>query len=320
MPESFVPPAEQPAMFFQDTSRWGRPYAKDPSVVKFQGRYLMYYSIPPFDPMPPNAPPGWGIGVAESRDLLHWKKVGELLPQPGGAEEKGICAPGARILNGKLHLFYQTYGNGPQDAICHAVSTDGLHFTRDSSNPVFHPPASHWSIGRAIDAEVFAFKGKLYLYYATRDPNYKIQMLGVAVADLTSDFGRAAWKDLSASGPMLKPELPWEKDCIEAATVCQRGDTLYLFYAGAYNNAPQQIGCATSKDAIHWTRVSNAPLLPVGKTGTWNASESGHPGVFQDDDGKTYLFYQGNADHGKTWLLSRKTVVWDKNGLPVLKD
>lgn len=33
-------------MLFTDESR-GRPFAKDPAVVKLGGRYLLYYTVPP---------------------------------------------------------------------------------------------------------------------------------------------------------------------------------------------------------------------------------------------------------------------------------
>ncbi len=303
--------AAEPAMKWGDTDRLGRPFAKDPAVIKFGGRYLMYYSTAPFDKKlaPTNAPRGWGVGIAESRDLVHWKKIAELRPEQE-CERNGFCAPGARVLAGKVHLFYQTYGNGPKDAICHAVSGDGLRFERDASNPVFRPTGA-WNNGRAIDAEVIPFGDRLLLYFATRDPTGKIQQLGVAAASLKSDFGRAAWRQLSDAS-LLKPELPWETKCIEAPTVLRRDDTLYLFYAGGYNNDPQQIGCATSKDGIHYQRLFvEQPLLANGQAGEWNSSESGHPGIFEDDDGQLYLFYQGNNDRGRTWFLSQVKLGWD---------
>jgi beta-xylosidase len=299
-----------PDMMYGDTSRSTLPFAKDPSVIRFGEHYFLYYSIKGTEHQ------GWAVGIAQSTDLERWEKVAELLPAKGTAEEKGIAAPGARVLDGKVHLFYQTYGNAHRDAICHAVSTDGIHFDRDPSNPIFHPVAA-WNVGRAIDAEVFPFKDKLYLYYATRDPQMKVQMLGVASADLHSDFSRSCWTDLCPDGPILKPEHPWEQDCIEAPTICQHGDDLFMFYAGAYNNAPQQIGCAISHDAVHWHRISDLPLLRAGKPGEWNSSESGHPGVFVDHDGTTWLFFQGNNDHGKSWYLSRIRVDWVE-GRPVI--
>ena len=90
-----------------------------------------------------------------------------------------------------------------------------------------------------------------------------------------------------------------------------------MFYAGAYNNEPQQIGCATSQDGLHWPRLFLEPLLPNGQPGEWNSSESGHPGIFTDDDGQTSLFYQGNNDKGRTWFLSRVKIDW-KDGKPIV--
>lgn len=290
---------KMPPMHFADAAH-GAPFAKDPAVVHFGGRYLLYYTL--------RTKTGFGIGVAESRDIDHWTKIGEV-PPVQEVEKNGICAPGAIVLNGKVHLFYQSYGNGPKDAICHATSADGLHFDRDPSNPVFRPTGD-WNCGRAIDADVIEHDGKLLLYWATRDPAFKVQQLGVAAAPIDSDFGRASWTQLGPDGPILKPELPWEKQCIEAPALFTRGGKLFMFYAGAYNNEPQQIGLAQSTDGVRWERVSDEPILPNGKPGTWNSSESGHPYAFTDQDGTVHLFYQGNDDGGKTWYLSRAAVGW----------
>lgn len=308
----WAPGAEaEPPMKWGDVSRLGRPFSKDPSVIRFQGRYLLYYSLPPFpDKRPGN---GWAMGVAASSDLVRWTKIGEILPE-AEYESKGLCAGNAIILDGAVHLFYQTYGNREKDAICHAVSSDGVRFRRNPSNPVFRPTGA-WTCGRAIDAEVVMFRGKLLLYAATRDPAYKIQMLTGAEAEPGSGFGRGSWRQL-ADGPLLQPELPWERSCIEAPAVLRRGGKLFMFYAGGYNNEPQQIGCAVSEDGVRWRRISAQPFLPNGKPGEWNSSESGHPAVFEDHDGQVYLFYQGNNDHGRTWFISFVKVEW-RGGAPV---
>ena len=308
-------PAAEPAMKWADPSRNGAEFAKDPAVIRLGERYLMYYSMPPATN--PSVAPGWAVGIAESRDLVAWSKVGELLPAQE-ADAKGLAAPEAIVLKDRVHLFYQTYGNGPKDAICHAVSDDGLHFVRDASNPVFAPTGT-WTVGRAIDAEVHPIGDQLFLWVATRDPAMKTQMVAVASAPLDSDYGRATWVQRS-DAPVLKPELPWERKCIEAASVLKRGDTYWMFYAGGYNNEPQQIGVATSKDGLAWTRWSDEPLLPNGAPGTWNSSESGHPGIFADQDGRTYLFFQGNNSKGKTWYLSAVELGWNDKGPFVKKD
>ena len=299
------PHAPPDVLTFADACR-GKPFTKDPSVIRFHGAYLLYYSLPPGA-----GHAGWSAGIARSRDLVSWEKAGEVLPA-GGCEAKGLAAPDAMVFRGQVHLFYQTYGNGKADAICHAVSEDGIRFERDPSNPIFRPSGA-WTCGRAIDAETVHWKGRVLLYWATRDPGMKIQMLGVAGAPEDSDLGRGAWTQL-CGGPILKPELPWERACIEAASVCEHDGRLFLFYAGGYNNDPQQIGVAVSDDGIAWTRLSDEPFLANGREGEWNASESGHPGVFVDDDQSTHLFFQGNNDRGKTWYLSKAKVAWDAKG------
>ena len=298
-------------MMYADTSR-GKPFSKDPAVVRFNDQYFMYYSVPPG-----NGIKGWRIGIATSKDLLLWEKQGEMKIKQK-SEKNGFCAPGAIVLNDQIHLFYQTYGNWENDAICHAWSDNGLEFERNPTNPIFSPTGK-WNVGRAIDADVIEHKGRLLLYYSTRDPDMEIQMQGVASAPINSDFTNEDWKQLNKDGPILKPTLSWEKKCIEAAALCKHAGKLYMFYAGGYNNDPQQIGCAVSSNGVNWERLFNKPFLPNGKPGEWNSSESGHPYAFTDKDGTTYLFYQGNDDNGKTWYLSKVQIGW-KNKMPFVKD
>jgi len=299
--------ADKNIRLYADTSR-GRPFSKDPDVVNFKGKYYMYYSIPPYRDGREND--GLAVGIACSDDLDTWKRIGEILPA-GEYEKKGLGAPAAIVFEGKIHLFYQTYGNGPKNAICHAWSDDGIRFERNRTNPIF-APTGDWTVGRAIDAEVIVDGDRMLLYCATRNPAMKVQMLAVAAAPLDSGFVRQSWKQL-CDAPILKPELPWEKKCIEAAAVWKHKGKFYMFYAGAYNNQPQQIGCAVSDDGVAWKRLSDQPILHNGKPGEWNSSESGHPGVFVDNDGQTYLFFQGNNDKGKTWYISKMKVEWKGN-------
>lgn len=318
MPSVAQQPGTLPAMYFGDTIRTGVPFSKDPHVIWFQGQYLMYYSVPGFTDKVDNQY-GWGVAVAKSSDLINWKRAGEVNTDPAAEyESKGFAAPCALVVGDTVHLFYQTYGNGRNDAICHAWSTDGLNFPRNKTNPVFKPDGN-WNCGRAIDAEVIRFKDKYFLYYATRDPEYKIQMQGAAIAPANTNFNRSDWQNISTAEPILKPEFPWEQDCIEGASVIEKNGQLYMFYAGAYNNAPQQVGVAASSDGINWERLFVEPFLTNGEPGEWNESESGHPHIFANPNGDDYLFFQGNKTNGRDWYLSNVKVIWEDN-LPKLAE
>lgn len=285
-----------------------QPFAKDPSVVRFGERYLMYFSLPPEK----GNDFGWYVGVAESTDLTHWKLVGTVTPLTEH-DKKGLAAPCAKVWDGRVHLFYQSYGNGPKDAMMYAVSEDGIKFTPHEKNPIFSPTGA-WNNGRAIDADFFEFNGKCFLYAATRCPEGKIQKLVVATAESRDHLGAGAWTQ-ACDASILEPELPWETQCIEAPTVMERDGKLFMFYAGGYNNHPQQVGVAVSEDGLKWKRLWDVPFIPNGPPGQWNSSETGHPGVFEDENGRTWLFFQGNDTRGKNWFLSRVEIGW-KDGKP----
>jgi hypothetical protein len=100
--------AARPRMLYGDATRHGQPFAKDPCVIRLGGRYLMYYSMAPSTN--PAAPKGWAVGIAESRDLIAWNKVGEMLPEQD-CEKNGLVNGKAILLGGKLHVFYNFQGN-----------------------------------------------------------------------------------------------------------------------------------------------------------------------------------------------------------------
>ena len=50
-----------------------------------------------------------------------------------------------------------------------------------------------------------------------------------------------------------------------------------------------------------------------------NSSESGHPHIFKDSDEKTYLFFQGNNDNGKTWYISKVEIGWTEQGPYIIR-
>lgn len=306
------------------TDRQHSCFAKDPAVVKLNGVYYLYYSMASVrteggqvNTGMHNAQARFGIGIARSQDMVDWEIV-SALEENQPCEANGVAAPGAIVLDGKVHLFYQTYGNGPKDAICHAVSEDGIHFRKDPTNPVL-APTTDWCNGRAIDADVCVFRGKLFLYFATRDHAGEIQKLGGAWASLDSAFSREDWHQITR-GSLLTPELPWEGRCTEAAATIVNDDRMFLFYGGAFNCSPQQIGVAVSEDGCFFRRLSSEPFLPNGEPGSWNSSESGHPFAFRDDDGRAYLFYQGSADGGRTWYLSKKEIIFDGKNVPHLAE
>ena len=298
-------------MKYGDTSRSKTPFAKDPTVIRHGNEYLMYYSVTAFDPSPDNSTPpkfdDWHTAIARSEDLVNWTRVSDLdLRDTKGNKIYGAVAPCVRKLDGKIHIFYQMAWEGTDGVsnIWHAMSEDGITFTNTCDRPII-VPVTDWSIKRSIDAEYYRVGDKLILLFATRDKTATYQIMGMAEAPYGCDYGPDKWTLLSVDGPLMKPEYPWEMSCTEAPTVIRHKGIWYMFYAGAYNHEGQQIGLATSGDGYHFQRIAPDGLLFThGAEGTWNQGESGHPGVFQDDDGQVYLFFQGKASLNDTYYLS----------------
>lgn len=306
-------------MLYGDTTLGGeaRPFAKDPTVIRHDGRYLMYYSVRyAGKDFPGRLDPGrnvdWWGAVAESRDLVNWSRIGSIVLKGGPEFSRACAAPCVKKIDGRIHLFHQAIvaGSGECESIWHATSEDGVNFISDD-RPMF-TPSNGWSVRRAIDAEVYRAGDRMILLYASRDPSRRKQMLGMACAPLAGGFAPEAWRDLSVKEPLLKPERPWEMNCIEAGSVIERDGIWYMFYAGAFNHERQQIGVAWSADGVRYARFSDGPVFTHGKEGSWNAWESGHPGVFEDDDGQVYLFYQGKSVPDGSYRLSCVKVEFEK--------
>jgi len=307
-------PLSQGAMLYGDPVHLvdGKPFAKDPTVIRHGGRYLMYYSV--------NDGGSWGGAIAESTNLVDWARVCDIAVE-GAPFKGGWVAPCVKKFDGKIHLFAQNPALGVSrenkrwNRIWYATSDDGIHFRMAAGNPILGAKGK-WSNGRAIDAEAYRAGDRMMMAFATRSADGKTQLQGLAGSPYGCGYGAGKWTELTMDKPLLAPELPWEGHCIEAASVIEHKGVWYMFYAGAYNHERQQIGLAWSADGVCFERWRDSPVLPHGAEGSWNAWESGHPGVFKDDDGQIYLFYQGKATPAGGYSLSCLKVVFVDRELP----
>ena len=77
-----------------------------------------------------------------------------------------------------------------------------------------------------------------------------------------------------------------------------------MMVAGAVTGGGCAMVSGSAAGGINYKRWSEKPVFPHGEKGSWNEWESGHPGVFQDDDGQVYLFFQGKPTLKGDYLLS----------------
>ena len=110
---------------------------------------------------------------------------------PGSWDAGGLETPAVVFFNGQYHLFYTAYqyevgtqgykDNSPFDfRIGHAVSNDGITFTRTASNPIVAPsgtdvdPGNDWYAFIVGEPGPVIFNGELYLYFTAVGADAKL--------------------------------------------------------------------------------------------------------------------------------------------------
>lgn len=149
--------------------------------------------------------------------------------------------------------------------------------------------------------------GRLRLYYSAVDGETK--RIGVARSHDGVNFQK------SPANPILEPGPPDSFDqfaVTDPAVIRVRG-LYYLYYAGETEDEIEQIGLATSRDGVHFTKHPDNPVLKVGPPGSFDEQEVSNPMVLRRG-GTWFMWYAGvSEDIESTGLaLSLDGVHWTK--------
>jgi len=99
----------------------------------------------------------------------------------------------------------------------------------------------------------------------------------------------------------------WDAGALGSMTVLKVGDVCHLYYeawgvrgdsAADYNSL--QIGHATSRDGLHWTKDPANPVLAKGAAGDWDHDGTWDPFVLFED-GVFKMWYGGGQDQHCDW-------------------
>ena len=137
-------------------------------------------------------------------------------------------------------------------------------------------------------------------------------------------YNRVDWNK-DASNPVLETGAAGAWDSVQVAgpAVIKDGSGFKMWYMG-FDGSHRRIGYATSPDEINWTKHGSNPVLDVGPSGAWDASDVAGPSVVFD--GTTYhMWYAGAELNGFTrtyrvgYATSPDGISWTKHaGNPVL--
>lgn len=126
------------------------------------------------------------IGVGFSRDGITWTgydrngdgKADPVLTGSGSGWDAHYVYPCTVLKKGPLyHMIYSGGVNGTNEGIGYAISTDGLNWIKDPSNPIFHKSDGvAWRSSRTYTPAVIEVEGKFKMYFTGVDStgNYAI--------------------------------------------------------------------------------------------------------------------------------------------------
>jgi beta-1,2-mannosidase len=185
--------------------------------------------------------------LAESKDLIHWKRLGIILPAYQGKWNRGWTKSGAILterINGKYWMYWLGTAADKTDQMGISSSRDLLHWTEESDVPVL-PRRSGKFDSRVVEPgppPILTSAG-IVLVYNGADDNL-VYRTGIAAFD-RKDPRKVLYRSDEA---VFQPERVWEKtgqvpNVVFVEGMAKRGSE-WLFY---YGGADKFVGVATAK-------------------------------------------------------------------------
>lgn len=265
-----------------------------------------------------------GRGVAQ----ITWTNHSTPVLGPGPAWASSWVAFASVIDQDSQYVMWYSGAdntNGVNASVGRATSSDGLHWTKDTLNPVMQHGSTAWDAKAAWIPKVLKI-GNAYTMWYTGSSSSDVWQIGRA----TSMDGRVWVRD--TTNPVIRVGAPgqWDAALVHTGSVLFDGATYRMWYTGmsqGYGVGSAGIGLATSTDGVHWIKDSlDNPVLAAGPAGAWDQHGVGECSVVYDKGSQRYLmfydgnevdFFQGTSGIGYAW--SADGIHWIKYaGNPVL--
>ena len=270
---------------------WDDKFVGMPSVIFDGNTYHMWYTG--------NTPePIGSIGYASSADGITWtKETGNpiLVHEPYGEwNEQTVYEPSV-VFDGLIFHMWYTSSDDPllpgPIFIHHAISSDGLIWSKDTlNNPVLSPGSNGSWDDVWIDSHCIIYVDSIYhMWYAgTANGTY------VRIGHATSSNGVTWTKDPDNPVLNLGALSSWDYPRVEAPNVVFDGNMYHMWYSGG-NHSDWRIGYATSQDGSVWAKHQGNLVLNLG-TASWDDTWVGLCSVLLDTVMSTYRMWYSGGD------------------------
>ncbi len=208
-----------------------------PAVIKFNNVYHMWYTGQ-------SSERSW-IGYATSDDGTTWERVSDkpVLSAEQPWEKVALMCPHV-IRDEEQGLFRMWYSGGEQyepDAIGHATSPDGLHWTKCPTNPVFvGDPNNEWERNKVTACQVIR-QGEWYVMFYIGFKDVEHAQIGAA----RSRDGLSNWQRYREN-PIISPgKGSWDGDaCYKPFAIYEQEKDRWLLWYNGRLGGVEQIGLA----------------------------------------------------------------------------
>jgi predicted GH43/DUF377 family glycosyl hydrolase len=187
--------------------------------------------------------------LAESKDLIHWERLGVILPAYRGKWNRGWTKSGA-IISEKMAEKYWMYWLGTAedktDQTGISSSTDLLHWTEEMNTPVLPRRVGKFD-SRVVEPgppPILTSEGIVLIYNGADD--HLIYRTGIAIFD-RHDPRKLIYR---SDEPVFQPERDWEKfgqvpNVVFVEGVANRDGEWFFYYGGA----DKFVGVATATNS-----------------------------------------------------------------------
>lgn len=225
------------------------------------------------------------------KDTPSWHRVlPEPVISPSGAswQSTGTFNPGVIRQGNKIVMLYRAQDAKGTSQLGYASSDDGVHFTA-RAEPVLSPEASYEENGGVEDPRLIKIGKTFYLTYTGY--NKKDAQLCLATSrDLVH------WTRKGILLPAYQGN--WNKRWTKSGAILTKKihGKYWMYWLGTSSAGVDEMGLSSSKDLVHWTEATTAPVL-AGRPGQFDARvvEPGPP-PFMTDQG-IVLIYNGADEH-----------------------
>lgn len=221
---------------------------EDPRLVKLGDAYYLTYTA--------YNKKAAQLCLARSKDLIHWKRMGVILPAYQGKWNVAWTKSGAIVpekIAGKYWMYFLGTSADKTDQTGLAYSTDLVHWTEALDTPVLpvRPGKFDSRVAEPGPAPILTPTSIILLYNGADD--HLVYRTGFAVFDRNDPRHLL----MRSSEPMFAPEKDWEKigqvpNVVFVEGAVPQGDH-YLFY---YGGADKYVGVAQAEVGVRSASIT----------------------------------------------------------------